>query len=134
MSEELVSTGGAEMGTLGPLASRKTVAGAKLPERIQAGSSGRVSVGVQGAVGGLSGHCDGSSDSSAPEKQRGEGNSKKAMLQGMRSVTQRKGHLRAQAEKESMQGVRRGEHLPARSEKERVQGVRRGQHLPAQSD
>ena len=82
MSEELVSTGGAEMGTLGPLASRKTVAGAKLAERIQAGSSGRVSVGVQGAVGGRPGHCDGSSDSSAPEKQRGEGNSKRAMCGG----------------------------------------------------
>ena len=70
------------MGTLGPLASRKTVAGAKLAERIQAGSSGRVSVGVQGAVGGRPGHCDGSSDSSAPEKQRGEGNSKRAMCGG----------------------------------------------------
>ena len=42
--------------------------------------------------------------------------------------------MRAQSEKEPVQGVRRGEHLPARSDKEPVQGVRRGEHLPAQSE
>ena len=42
--------------------------------------------------------------------------------------------MRAQSEKEPVQGVRRGEHLPARSAKEPVQGVRRGGHLPARSE
>ena len=42
--------------------------------------------------------------------------------------------MRAQSEKEPVQGVRRGEHLPARSDKEQMQGVRRGEHLPARSE
>ena len=41
--------------------------------------------------------------------------------------------MRAQSDKEQVQGVRRGEHLPAQSAKEPMQGVRRVEHLPAQS-
>ena len=43
-------------------------------------------------------------------------------------------HLPPCAEKEPMQGVRKGEHLPAQSAKESVQGVRRGKHLPARAE
>ena len=38
-------------------------------------------------------------------------------------------HLRAQSEKEQVQGVGGGEHLPAQSDKISVQGVRRRGHL-----